>query len=207
MARYQRMAPHLRGQIQLLLEGQGATDIDALYGVLELEKEGLDKRVLAQNLRHMATEGLVRRDGNMVVWTGKASKNGKVTEYREDAYAPQHIRNRTVEAPPSIRHPRKIELPEFQQGRQGHLVTVEAAADEYPNVVQLQFQIGEHWFNQPMPETGHVRICIGDRMPRWARHQEKNYGISAIRFVYEDGSFDVREGVNPKEPVVVVVVS
>lgn len=190
--------PKLRKDIQTLLEGHGATDINELWDALGLEKQGFDRRTLGQTLRHMAEQNLLRRDGNMVMWIAR-SKNG-VRPYQDDAQAPQHIRNRPVEAPPSIRQPRKIELPEFQKARQGHLVTLETAPDEYPDVVQVQALIGDQWFNVPM--NGSMRICIGDRIPKWTPSQEHNFGIRALRFVHADGSFELREGLNPNEAVV-----
>lgn len=193
----------LREKLRLLLEGHGATDFGKLYDVLELAKQGFNKRILAQTLRHMAEDKLVKREGQMVWWIAKPVPNGSIQPYRDDAEAPQHMRNQRMEPPPSIREPRSIKLPDYQAQRQGFLVTLETAPDEFPNVVQLQVKIGGQWFNQPV--KGDVRICTGERIPKFTPAQELNRGISAIRFVYADESYDTRD-INPNESVVIALV-
>lgn len=196
--------PNLRNEIQMLLEGWSgvdATPFDALYEVLKANNPSLERKNLWMTLRWMRGEGKIKRDGDLFTWAASSKKTSNdVRPYRDDGNAAQEVITPKQEV---IQHrpPQKIKLPEFQAQRKGHLVTLEVAPEEYPDVVQIQLCIGRQWIN--LPFNAPVRFCFGENIPKWTPSQEINTGLSAIRLVYADGNFDERDGFNPNQPFVV----
>lgn len=193
--------PNLRYEIQQFLEGNGNHHFDTLYEVLQSNNPDLKPKHLQMTLRWMRSEGKVQRDGNILRWAAPSKKTSNgVRPYRDDGSAAQEVVTPKQEVI-QRRPPQKIKLPEFQAQRKGHLVTLEVAPEEYPDVVQIQLCIARQWIN--LPFNAPVRFCFGENIPKWAPSQEINTGLSAIRLVYADGSFDERDGLNPNQPFVV----
>lgn len=201
MASYKVKHPEIYEQIEHLLKGQGVQSAAEIRDLITTGDQ-YDANQVAQAMRRMVKDGKILRDGDGVYWVADAAANGKVRPYqayRDDAGnardVPRETRNE-VSAPML----RKIELAPFQKGREGHLVTVEQAPDEYEGIVQIQFKVNGAWFN--MPFRGNVRICIGGGIPKWIPEQEMNVGVSAFRLVCQDGSFH-EQNIDPHNPIVI----
>lgn len=94
----------------------------------------------------------------------------------------------------------RVKLADFQQGRDTVRVTIYNAPDEHEGVVALHLLVGAHWFKLPI--TGNTRVCIGNPIPKWAKTQEVNYGISIVRVVMADGkTFD--RNIESNQPVTI----
>jgi hypothetical protein len=208
MSRYVVKHPKLYQIIEDLMKGKGVQDAAEIRALIVSDGE-YDGNQVAQAMRRMVDDGKIHRSGDSIIWAANASENGKVRPYasytddsltRYNGQATGETVSVSNATATEDRSPRKIELAPFLRQRQGHLVTVERAPDEYEGIIQIQFKVGGTWFN--MPFQGSVRICIGGGIPKWVPEQEMNTGVSAFRLVRQDGSYH-EQRVNPNEPIVI----
>jgi hypothetical protein len=183
----------LRKQILEALDvcgAEGATR-DEIMGLIKKS----DKSGVGTSLGHMVGKNIIIKKGDRFYLP---DANGKAP-LAPRPFTPSHPipQSTTLHA---AENGQKVKLASYQEGRDSVRVTIYNAPDEHEGVVALHLFVGGHWFKLPI--TGNVRVCVGNPIPKWAKTQEVNYGISIVRVVMADGkTFD--RNIESNQPVTI----
>lgn len=94
----------------------------------------------------------------------------------------------------------RVELPAFQQKRDGRTITLESTPALLDNVFSVELKLPGGWF--PVPLFQDMRICIGPERPRWSPEQTTFSGVTLIKVVFKNGQ-TAEYPINDNSPVTV----
>lgn len=171
-----------------VLEGQSATR-DELMELCRAPFSGANRRSFGVALGWMVKDGTLHES------------NGRFRPANAEQKEPHQNGSRNG-AMAAATHDSgvRVQLSEFQKGRDARQVTVYQSPDEIDDAVMVQFCIHGQWVK--IPFTGNLKICVGPDIPKWSPDQETNYGVSTLRVVLRSGT--TREWpINSSAPVTI----